>query len=26
MSAPGVGVLVSLTYASAIDDSSRFKR
>ncbi len=26
MSAPGVGVLVSLTYASAIDDPARFKR
>ena len=26
MSAPGVGVLVSLTYASAIDDPGRFKR
>jgi len=26
MSAPGVGVLVSLTYASAIDDPRRFKR
>ena len=26
MSAPGVGVLVSLTYASAIDDPVRFKR
>ncbi len=26
MSAPGVGVLVSLTYASAIDDPERFKR
>ena len=26
MSAPGVGVLVSLTYASAIDEPERFKR
>lgn len=26
MSTPGVGVLVSLTYASAIDDPGRFKR
>ena len=26
MSAPGVGVLVSSTYASAIDDPGRFKR
>ncbi len=26
MSAPGVGVLVSLTYASAIDDPGRFRR
>ena len=26
MSAPGVGVLVSLTYASAIDNPGRFKR
>ena len=26
MSAPGVGVLVSLTFASAVDDPGRFKR